>query len=919
MHPGVLSFLLIVVPAVWGGLEHDASGFLLGGSIGLALAGLLGMRRRLASVERELAELKERLSGHPAAASAEGAAGPAAEKPLHAAVPEAGEEPLEFEPEPEPAVLHLTAAIPPPVPFPGLEEETDRKPPVAGGEAPPAGRPRAVDFFLRFATGGNLLVKTGLLVLFIGVAFLVKYASERHLLPIELRLAGAALGGIALVVVGWRLREKREHYALTLQGGGIGILYLVVFGAFRIYDLVPSGLAFAILLGLCALSACLAILQDSPSLAIFAAAGGFLAPLLTSTGKGSHVILFSYYALLDAGILGIAWFKAWRLLNLTGFAFTFGLGTFWGCGYYTPEHFASTEPFLVLFFLFFMFIAVLFALRQQPRLKGYLDGTIVFGTPIVVFGQQAAMVQPYDFGAALSAIGMGAFYVGAAWAVFRWRPREMRLLSEAFLAIGIGFGTIAIPLAFDFRGIASAWALEGAALVWVGVRQERLLARLTGMLLQLLAGIALLPYFLEFAPRGSGLPILNGFFMGSVLVAAAGLFSSLYLTRNAQRLRAGEAAISPFIGYWGLAWWYGAGWNEIDRFSGNSFRMGSMELFVSISCIACGFFRKRLDWALLRIPALGMLPAMFVMLCFTSGHPAGAGGFIGWPVAFASLYRILHENDEFAGKLSEFLHASAVWCLFLLLLWEVDWQAGDWTGYRGAWREFASGACFSALLLLLAAKGPKLAWPVAAHLRGYLWLGLLPVACVGWVWTLAVGLFDSGDPWPLAYLPIANPLDVGVGFVFLALIHWLWRLPSLPSVVPESCLPLLPGAVSGVAGAIFLWLNAILVRSFHHWGGVPYTASGVMASVPVQASLSIFWTVSSLCLMVFAARGKRRTLWFTGAALLAATVVKLFVVDLSSSGTIGRIVSFVGVGILILIVGYLSPVPPQDKTTRSAE
>jgi hypothetical protein len=47
-----------------------------------------------------------------------------------------------------------------------------------------------------------------------------------------------------------------------------------------------------------------------------------------------------------------------------------------------------------------------------------------------------------------------------------------------------------------------------------------------------------------------------------------------------------------------------------------------------------------------------------------------------------------------------------------------------------------------------------------------------------------------------------------------------------------------------------------------------------------------------------------------GSGLLAAVIVKLFFVDLSGQGTIERIVSFVGVGVLILVIGYMAPVPP---------
>ena len=164
-------------------------------------------------------------------------------------------------------------------------------------------------------TRGNPVVRIGIVILFFGISFLVKYAADRNVLPIELRLAGIALAAVAVLIVGWRLRERPGAYGLVLQGGAVAALYLTVFGAIKLYQLLPGGLAFVLMVALVSLSGALAVLQNARSLALFGAAGGFITPILLSSGGGSHVMLFSYYALLNAGILGIAWFKSWRILN----------------------------------------------------------------------------------------------------------------------------------------------------------------------------------------------------------------------------------------------------------------------------------------------------------------------------------------------------------------------------------------------------------------------------------------------------------------------------------------------------------------------------------------------------------------------------------------------------------------------------
>ena len=111
----------------------------------------------------------------------------------------------------------------------------------------------------RWLTGGNTVVRVGVVVLFFGVAFLLRYAYEHVHAPIELRLAGVTAGAIALLAFGWRLRERRAGYALALQGGGIGVLYLVIFAAFKLYNLIPPAPAFALLVGVAAFSAVVAV------------------------------------------------------------------------------------------------------------------------------------------------------------------------------------------------------------------------------------------------------------------------------------------------------------------------------------------------------------------------------------------------------------------------------------------------------------------------------------------------------------------------------------------------------------------------------------------------------------------------------------------------------------------------------------
>lgn len=204
------------------------------------------MQRRLAALEQG------RAAGEPPVAA------PAApeEAPGFAAAESSGTVPEAAAPVPGFASVEEGPSRPPepsgmPEPPPAPAEWA--YPPAAEPAGPPA-TPAAPSRIMEWLMGGNMVARIGVVILFFGVAFLLKYAYETFHLPIELRLAGVALGAAALLVVGWRLREKREGYALALQGGGVGLLYLTIFAAFRLYTLIPPLPAFALLFGVAALS-----------------------------------------------------------------------------------------------------------------------------------------------------------------------------------------------------------------------------------------------------------------------------------------------------------------------------------------------------------------------------------------------------------------------------------------------------------------------------------------------------------------------------------------------------------------------------------------------------------------------------------------------------------------------------------------
>jgi len=1023
--------------------------------------------------------------------------------------------------------------------------------------------------------GGNTVLRVGVLLLFLGLAFLLRYATEGMVVPVQVRYAGVAAAAVALLGLGWWLRLRNTNYALMLQGTGIAVLYLTVFAAMRLHPLLSSGEALGLLVVITLCSAILAIAQDALGLAAAAALGGFAAPILTSTGSGDHVALFSYFALLNAGIFAIAWFKAWRLLNLIGFVGTFGIGFAWGLRSYKPELLASTEPFLILFFLMYVAIGLLFArrrlreatgspldssrselLRWSARQGDYVDGTILFGPPLVGFGLQYALVQHIEFAAAFSALGLGLFYLLLARVLSAKVPGRALLLVETCLALGVIFATLAIPLGLDARWTSAAWAVEGAGIFWLGLQQQRRVARAFALFLQGAAGLAFLGSLqaggdtvLLGAPLGAlmlgaallfthrqlrlaapelsqawerrGLPLLacaglgflyliaplnfaaeitaicwalaglatlmvglriqsrsflftafavqllgGGLFLlqldsaadgaasvfsagwrglmsaslialtliGGMLFAArnqlvrsdvrllralslvllAGLllinlavlfvlpwqtasavwggsglliiWLSLHLQQRAsfifglllqvvggvaflgasplllgtlsgtdlrplahagfwtplvlglaalvgawrlqrvvRRDTAGDLGrlslerLSQLLLVWGTAWWALAWVSEVWRFVQGPWQVTLLLLTLAGSAALVTLLAKRCDWrALARLQSLHIPIATLVLALSwsSSWNPTAHFAWLAWLLVFIVHFVGLRQLTALLPKRAlSASHVLGCWLLLAVLALELRYLLALLAEHYNAWRWLGWALLPSAYLWLMA-QPRRLPWPVSPYEREYRLLAAAPLAALmlGWFWLANIA--SDGAAEPLPYLPLINPLELGLLFALFGVTQWLRSgLPALGWSAERTAT-----AVQMLAGAsLFALLTAAVLRAVHHWAAVPYAVQPLLQSMLVQAGWSLVWTLIALPLMIFAHRRARRELWLVGAALIALVVAKLFFVELGNQGGLERIVSFIGVGVLLLIVGYFAPLPPRQAVPDSEQ
>jgi uncharacterized membrane protein len=919
--------------ALWPGYAGD-----LRILVGLALGGLAGWGLQRA-VRREI---RTALAGRITAPREAPAQAPAAEE-FQAAMPQ---------PEPATAREVLPAAAPPAAP-------AAQGAPLA---APPPQPPDLVTIawtrVRAWLFGGNTVVRMGVLVLFVGLAFLAKYAIDNALLPPELRLAAIGVAGIALFAAGFRLRSRspgKLAYALTLQGAGVAVLYLTVFAAFRLYQFLPAGAAFAALGLVCAFAAVIAVAQNAPAMAFIGFAGGFAAPILVSTGQGNHVGLFSYYLLLGVAIAVLAWVKAWRALNLLGFFATFAVATVWGVLQYRPENFDTAEPFLIAFFGVYLLASLLYALRHSLAPKRAIDATLVFGNPIIAFGLQAGLMREYEYGAAFSALALGALYLALGWWMMRGAragAEVRRWLAECFAALGLGLVTLAVPLALDAHWTSAVWAIEGAGVFWMGRRQGRWLARAAGLALQVLAGAAFLASHARHVP--SPWPVAHPAFIGALMLAVAALGIAWWSReparteehdhRFAGAFAGFERGLSPFLFWLGFLWLQYALESEIKRtqLDLHGVALPVFDAAARLNLQLAGWVAsafalhylalpaRRSPWPIAATPAYTVLPVMIVAALSgmaTLQHVFQSGGWLAWPLVLVLHGVMLRRLD--AGPPRPWwpwVHAGGVWLVVLLggnLLVFAIGQAKLW---QTAWATVILLVSAVLVLLLLSRRawfvtGTRTAgrWPLDRFARAYLWLAAMPLAVLVAAGCLSVAVYSDGNARPLPYVPLLNPTDLAIALGLGACAMWLARIRASDLAVPLVARN--PRWLLALAAIAFVAMNTVWLRMAHHYAAIPWDAGRLFESFLVQAGYSILWTLIALGLMVGSHRRGLRAVWMLGAVLLAVTVLKLFVIDLSNRGGSERIVVFIAVGVLMLVVGYFAPLPPalaQDKALRGA-
>jgi uncharacterized membrane protein len=341
--------------------------------------------------------------------------------------------------------------------------------PVQQPYIPPVQKPKKEFNFEEFI-GGKLITIIGIVILVIGLGIGVKYAIDNDMLGPMARIVLAYAAGAVLLLIAFRLKQKYKAFSAVLLSGAMASLYFTTFIAYSLYGLFPQAAAFGIMVIFTMFTVYAAIIYDLQVIGIIGLVGAYAVPMLLSDGSGKIEIMFSYMAIVNAGILVLSFKKYWQVLNHIAFGFTWLIFFTWFVTKFdeTPRVTLSLS-FAFLFFIIFYISNMSYKILKQEKFN-VLDVIRIVSNSFIFFGLGYATLNSSE----TCQQYLGLFTVGNALVhfIFSYIVFKNKLLDRKLfyllIALVLSFITIAVPVQLEGNWVTLFWSAEAVLLFSIG-------------------------------------------------------------------------------------------------------------------------------------------------------------------------------------------------------------------------------------------------------------------------------------------------------------------------------------------------------------------------------------------------------------------------------------------------------------------
>ena len=383
--------------------------------------------------------------------------------------------------------------------------------------------------------GENLINKIGILILVLGISFFVKYAIDKDWINEPARVGIGILAGALVMGVAHRLRKNYAAFSSVFVAGAISIFYLTIGIAFHDYHLFSQTVAFIIMVVITIFSVFVSVSYDRKELAILSLIGGFAVPFMVSTGEGNYKVLFTYIAILNIGMLLIAYFKKWNLLTLLAFIFSCLLFSAWfGKGFYDNQlPYRGALFFATIFYIIFSIATVINNLRNKGTFTK-LEYFIIVANTFFYFGMGITIIENWkpEFKGLFTVVL--ALY-NLVYAIFLYRKFGLdKNAIYLLLGLTLTFVTLAIPIQFQGNYITLFWAGEAVLLFWLSQKSKIATFKLGAIIVQILMlGSLIMDWEKYYSGNLMELkPFLNRMFITGIVSLASLIFTYILLKKE---------------------------------------------------------------------------------------------------------------------------------------------------------------------------------------------------------------------------------------------------------------------------------------------------------------------------------------------------------------------------------------------------
>jgi uncharacterized membrane protein len=407
--------------------------------------------------------------------------------------------------------------------------------------------------------GENLINKIGIIITVIGVAIGAKYSIEHDLITPLARIILGYITGVALFGIGIRLKKKYENYSAVLVSGAIAIIYFITYAAYNFYSLMPQVAAFLLMVVFTVLAVITAMKYNKQVIALIGLVGAYAVPFLLSEGSGKVAILFTYMAIINVGILVIAFKKYWKWLYFTSFGLSWIIFFSWEASKYVPDHqFALAFTFLIIFFIIFYVTFLAYKLVQKEKFN--IENIILLlANSFFFYGIGYSLLTNNNIGdryLGVFTLCNAVIHFIVCAIIYRQKLADKNLF-YFILGLVLVFITITIPVQLNGSWVTLLWAGEAAALFWIGRTKKVAMFEILTYPLMVVAFFSIIhdwfTLYSVFSVELTGkwiMPVFNINFLTSLFfIIAFGYINYLYWSKESNIDWSQKTTISNIIKY----------------------------------------------------------------------------------------------------------------------------------------------------------------------------------------------------------------------------------------------------------------------------------------------------------------------------------------------------------------------------------